>query len=68
MNQTKLTNWIEQAEERAVCQLAKAEPGLVRLSVTPSDANRTSTRMRVTGFISRWGYRAGALDHMRSAA
>lgn len=68
MNQTKLTKWIEQAEERAVCELAKAEPDLVKLSVTLSDAHRTATKMRVTGFISGWRHRLGAVDRMRSAA
>jgi len=36
MNQGKLTKRIEQAEERAVCEVAKAEPGLFKLRCNQS--------------------------------
>jgi hypothetical protein len=32
MSETNLTKWIEQAEARAICGLAVAEPGAVQVS------------------------------------
>ena len=45
MNQTKLARWIEQAEERSVCELAKTDLGLFKLSAMPSAMHRTLTEM-----------------------
>jgi hypothetical protein len=66
MNQAKLTKWIEQAEERAVCELARAEPGLVKLSLSPTD--RAAARLHVTELMRRLAHPFGVADHMRRAA
>jgi hypothetical protein len=51
MNQTKLARWIELAEARSVCELAKADPGLFKLSAPPSATHWTVTKMVKTGFL-----------------
>lgn len=66
MNQAKLTKWIEQAEERAVCELARAEPGLVKLSMSSTD--RAAARLHVTELMRRLAHPFGVSDHLRRAA
>ena len=68
MSQTNLTKWIEQAEERAVCELAKAEPGLVKLWLNPTAAHRSAARLHVSQFMSRFTHRFGAVERIRGAA
>ena len=68
MNQAKLTKWIEQAEERAICELAKAEPGLVKVWLNPSEMHRSAERLHVAEFVSRVAHRFGAVERLRRAA
>jgi hypothetical protein len=51
MNQTKLANWIEQAEARRVCDLAKADPNLFKVSARLS-VHPARTDMGNTGFCA----------------
>ena len=65
MNHTKPEKWIEQAEARSVCELAKAEPGLFRQSATPSGAYGTAIEMRKIGLLDLLCH---PVEHMRAAA
>jgi len=68
MNQTKLARWIELAEARSVCELAKADPGLFKLSATPSATHWTVMKMVKTGFLGRLSDRRCSIKLMRPAA
>jgi len=67
MNRSKLSDWIEQAEARAYCELATAEPGTLKL-LPASDAVRRAAPTRVAGFICRLRRQLHALDRARAAA
>ena len=68
MNNTKLARWIEQAEARSVCDLAKAEPGSFKV-LSPSWAKpRTATQTGKTGFLGRLAHRRGPVKGMLSTA
>jgi hypothetical protein len=66
MNQTKLANWIEQAEARRVCDLAKADPNLFKVSARLS-VHPARTDMGNTGFL-RWLRHRRPVERIRAAA
>jgi hypothetical protein len=53
MNQVRLTKWIEKAEERAICDLARAEPGLLKLGVDAPCRHRSVELLHAYDFMSR---------------
>jgi hypothetical protein len=66
MNQTKLANWIEQAEARRVCDLAKADPNMFKVSAGVW-VHRASTEMEKTGFL-HWLRHCRPVERIRAAA
>jgi hypothetical protein len=66
MNQTKLANWIEQAEARRVCDLAKADPNLFKVSARLS-VHRARTEMEKIGFLD-WLKHLRPVERIRAAS
>jgi hypothetical protein len=62
MNQTKVADWIEQAEARRVCDLAKADPNMFKVS-----ARRARTEMEKAGFLY-WLRHLRPVERIRAAA
>lgn len=68
MNHTKLAKWIEQAEARSVCELAKAEPGSFKLLSSSWARPRTVTQTQKPGLLDRLAHRRGLVKGMLSSA